>query len=151
MVLEREPGAVPTLLCASSLRSYVSSRAERGRVAVGREILVVDDDVDVRASLSEVLCEAGYEVHAAGSGEDALAMVPRLPRPCLILLDNNMPGMSGRDFLWRLVDVDDSARLPVILISATADAESATVPGVVATLWKPFDVARLLELVAAHC
>jgi CheY-like chemotaxis protein len=151
MVLWREMGrAVPF---APKLRSRLTYRPgrERGRVAVGKEVLVVDDDVDVRESLSEVLSEAGYRVHAASSGEEALAMVPRLPRPCLILLDNNMPRMSGRDFLWRLVDVDDSARLPVILISATADAESATVPGVVATLWKPFDVATLLKLVANHC
>jgi len=145
----REMGRVVPF--APKLRSRLTAaRAERGD-AVGREILVVDDDGDVRESLSEVLSEAGYRVHAASSGEEALAMVPRLPRPCLILLDNNMPRMSGRDFLWRLVDVDDSARLPVILISATADVESATVPGVVATLWKPFDVAQLLELVAAHC
>jgi CheY-like chemotaxis protein len=119
--------------------------------AVAKEILVVDDDVDVREAISEVLREAGYRVQAARSGEEALAMVPRLPRPCLILLDNRMPGMSGRDFLWRLADLDDAALLPVILISAAADEESATVPGVVGTLWKPFDVATLLELVAGHC
>lgn len=120
-------------------------------MAVGREILVVDDDSDVRDALSGVLREAGYRVHEAGSGEEALAMVPQLPRPCLILLDNRMPGMSGRDFLWHLVDAVDSGQLPVILISASADAEASTVPGVVATLWKPFEIEKLLEVVAAHC
>jgi CheY-like chemotaxis protein len=113
-------------------------------------ILVVDDDADVRETVSEALREAGYAVFGAASGEEALGIVPSLRPPCLILLDNSMPGMGGRDFLWRLVDLSGAGQFPVILISGTVDEETATLPGVVATLWKPFDLEQLLEAVGAH-
>ena len=113
-------------------------------------VLVVDDDADIRDTISEALQEAGYSVSRAASGEEALAILPRLPRPCLILLDNSMPGMGGTALLWRLVDVSGAAQFPVILIGGTVEEAAATLPGVVATLWKPFDLEQLLEAVEAH-
>jgi len=113
-------------------------------------VLIVDDDADIREATADALQDAGYAVSWAASGEDALQILPGLQRPCVILLDNSMPGMGGTGFLWRLVDVSGAAQFPVILISATVNAELTTLPGVVAALWKPFDLEQLLEAVDAH-
>jgi len=83
-------------------------------------LLVVDDSAINRALLDDMLARAGYTVRAASNGDEALAAVAR-DLPEAILLDVQMPGMSGyevcgrlkRDPRWRLV--------PVIFISALDD------------------------------
>ena len=57
-------------------------------------ILVVDDDADVRESLSEFLELHGYEVVAAADGMEALDRLQTVS-PCAVLLDVKMPGMDG--------------------------------------------------------
>jgi two-component system chemotaxis response regulator CheY len=116
-----------------------------------KAVLVVEDDKDVREALSDVLSEAGYRVFTANRAERGLEMLPTLPRPCLILLDNLMPGMDGRGFLLELTEHGDASELPVTLISASDDLGAQGLPGVVAVLRKPFDVEALLEIVATHC
>ena len=63
-----------------------------------RTILVVDDDVLVCTALSRLLEAQGYTVFVAESGEQGLEMLARQPAQ-LIISDQNMPGMSGIDFL----------------------------------------------------
>src|SRR5688500_6098637 len=72
-----------------------------------RRVLVVDDDSDWREYLRECLRDLGYEPVEAASGEEALASLERTPPEesyALILLDLNMPGMSGEDVVARLPD-----------------------------------------------
>jgi CheY-like chemotaxis protein len=116
-----------------------------------RSLLVVEDDVDVRDALEQVLTEEGYDVVAARDGVDALQLVAESPsRFCLIILDVLMPRLDGRQFLDRARSA--LRRTPVLLFSAgQLPPELLSDPCVVGVIPKPVDVAFLLEKVAAHC
>jgi two-component system, cell cycle sensor histidine kinase and response regulator CckA len=65
-------------------------------------IFVVEDEKQVRTLAVRILARQGYQVHAYGSGEDALAALSRMDQPVdLLLTDVIMPGMNGRDFAER--------------------------------------------------
>jgi len=115
-------------------------------------ILVVDDELDIREALAEVLADGGRCVATASDGYDALEKLPSLERPCLVLLDLMMPRMSGLDFLAHLSDSSAATGVSVLIMSAhdglRREAERyKTVRG---SLRKPFDVDGLLSLVDAH-
>jgi CheY-like chemotaxis protein len=115
-------------------------------------ILVVDDDPGSREVLAELLRNEGNEVYIARHGSEALAMLPRLPRPCTILLDLYMPEMGGAEFLNRLVEVNAALAFPVVIMSADK-APGESYRNTVATLSKPFefdDLRRALARAAAE-
>jgi class 3 adenylate cyclase/CheY-like chemotaxis protein len=86
-------------------------------------ILVVDDDPADRWLL-EILLEAeGYPVYMAANGETALSIVETDP-PQLILLDINMPGMSGLDVCRRLKSSGDTLHIPVVMVTAQGDLDN---------------------------
>jgi CheY-like chemotaxis protein len=91
-------------------------------------ILVVEDDISVRVTISELLTEQGYEVTTAGDGFDALLRL-REAVPDLILSDLNMPQMSGFELLSVV-----RRRFPEILVVASSGAyDSSEIPsGVIA-------------------
>lgn len=64
-----------------------------------RTVLIVEDDPDSRTSLKDAFEEHGYCVFMAPDGRDALRVLPALSPPVVVLLDQNMPIMSGDDFL----------------------------------------------------
>ncbi len=78
-------------------------------------ILVVDDDPAVTSLLRRGFTYEGYEVHAAGSGTEALQLA-RDHAPRLVILDIMMPGMDGLDVCRRLREAD--ATLPILLLTA---------------------------------
>lgn len=82
------------------------------------QILVVDDDPDLRGLVAFRLRKAGHEVVAAGDGAGALAAVRRRGRPDLAVLDVAMPGMSGLELLVALREQMDLQELPAIFLSA---------------------------------
>ena len=83
-------------------------------------ILVVDDDLAVRESLSDFLTDEGYAVRTAVDGADALAqLAPPHDKPALVLLDMAMPVMSGSEVLRRMADDPRLADIPVLVVSAT--------------------------------
>ena len=115
-------------------------------------VLLVDDDVDIRDAIADVLQEAGREVVTAADGDEALAKLASVARPCLILLDLMMPHVDGWEFLRRLSEGAWAQDLRVLVISAHGRAREAEVyPGVLGTMQKPFDVSELLTWVEAHC
>ena len=61
---------------------------------MGKKILLVDDEPNVRAGLADILRELGYDIIEAGNGQDAIEKV-RAVRPDLVLMDTCMPGMDG--------------------------------------------------------
>jgi DNA-binding NtrC family response regulator len=109
-------------------------------------ILIVDDDVSIRASLSEALAEAGLEVSTAESGEQALSLLTA-QAPDLVLSDVRMGGISGIELLRLLRE-----RKPgVDVVLMTAYDDMATVvdamrEGAVEFLVKPFELEGLLAL-----
>lgn len=116
-------------------------------------VLVAEDDADLRATLRELLEQRGYEVMAATTGSETLALLSSaareaVPRPDLLLADVNMPGLSGLDLL-RAVKLAEWPT-PVVLITAFPDErtlERAEWLGAYAVLAKPLGVARLLDVV----
>jgi two-component system nitrogen regulation response regulator NtrX len=109
-----------------------------------RQILIVDDEKNIRAQLSGLLADEGYGAVAADSAEKGLELL-REDRPDLVLLDVMLPGMSGLDLLARIREGD--AELPVVLMSGQASIETAvraTKLGAFDYLEKPLDPGRLL-------
>ena len=114
-----------------------------------RRVLVVDDEAEVRSALTDILRSMRYadalEVEGAADGQAALDSVVR-QRPDLILLDLQMPRMSGLTVLKHIREVE--SRVPIIVISATEYtkvAAEALRHGAVAYIPKPFD-ARHVEM-----
>jgi CheY-like chemotaxis protein len=101
-------------------------------------ILVVDDDPDARAILNRFLTKAGYGVHLAANGREALEFVDAHP-PDVIVLDLMMPVMSGFEVLSALRMREVWARLPVVVITADP-GHTASHLGVAAVLSKPFNI-----------
>ena len=112
-------------------------------------VLVVDDDHDVRESLSRALGYAGYEVATAANGTDALRSVARAPVD-LIILDVLMPMLDGLGACRSLRDRGDDT--PVLVLTAR-DAVDDRVAGLDAGaddyLVKPFALRELLARVNA--
>lgn len=86
------------------------------------KLLVVDDEHLIRWSLEQNLKKQGYEVVTAGSGEEALRLV-REEQPDLVLLDIQLPGISGIDVLGKIKDHDDD--IIVIMVTANSGLENA--------------------------
>jgi len=86
------------------------------------KLLVVDDEHLIRWSLEQNLKKLGFEVVTAGTGEDALRLV-REEQPDLVLLDIQLPGISGIDVLEKIKDHDDN--IIVIMVTANSGLENA--------------------------
>jgi CheY-like chemotaxis protein len=116
-------------------------------MSVGK-ILVVDDEPEVRLVLTEFLESQGYEVMAAGSGAEALAMVDAA-KPHVVLLDVTMPVMDGTETLKRLVAANPG--LPIIMVTANADVDVTSrllALGAADYIPKPFDLEYLGQAVS---
>lgn len=118
------------------------------------EVLVVDDDFDIRDTLKELLELEGLRVASAANGRDALRKLRNGVRPAVILLDLMMPEMSGWEFRGEQLRDPELADIPVVILSATPDvARAAEEMNASGWVRKPFDLDQLLELVqkrAAH-
>jgi CheY-like chemotaxis protein len=113
-------------------------------------VLVVDDDVDVRETIRDVVTLIGRSVVTAEDGAAALrALDQPLDNICLILLDLVMPGMDGWQLLRTIRQDAKHARVPVVVISAHAGSHPPE--GATALLRKPVDLHVLVETVQAHC
>lgn len=87
-----------------------------------KRILVVDDEPDVRNFLAACIEDAGFQVMTACDGAEALEKVQADP-PDLMTLDMVMPRVSGINLMRQLRNMDQFARLPVIVITAHAHDE----------------------------
>ena len=118
--------------------------------ANGKTILVVDDDQDIRDTLTELLQEEGYTVVRASQGIEALCALRDLPTPSLILLDLMMPVMDGWQFRTEQRKDPAIASIPVVVISATGKDEKLSSLGAVQFLKKPLRLEQLLDAVLRH-
>lgn len=110
-------------------------------------ILLVDDDPDVRDSLSECLLSSGHEVRTAENGQRALEQLTRGPRPDLILLDLRMPLLDGYHVLETLRSTERLRSIPVLIVSALRDVEPEALKRCCGVLPKPVRMDRLIAAV----
>ena len=113
-------------------------------------VLVVDDQPANLRLLDAVLSPRGYRVITSGSGEAALAILKDSAID-LVLLDIVMPGLDGHEVCRRIRMNDNTAFLPVVMITASGDQEKlqALMSGADDFVTKPFNQAELLARVAS--
>lgn len=115
-----------------------------------QQILVIDDERDLCEILRFNLIAAGFEVHTAYSGEDALQQ--GITNYDLLLLDVMMPHMSGFELAKRLKQDPDTAAVPVIFLTALNDEEDTLHGfdlGADDYIAKPFSVREVVARVKA--
>ena len=108
-----------------------------------KQILIVDDDMNIGDVMEKVLVQEGYRVFRAYSGTEALLFLKQR-RPDLILLDLMLPGLSGEEILPEIREI------PVIVVSAKAEVDdkvSLLTGGAEDYITKPFSVKELLARV----
>ncbi len=114
------------------------------------QLLVAEDDADMRELLQEVLEEAGYRVVSAGDGREAMALIERTREPLeLVITDVQMPGVKGDELLRATRSARPEA--PVLVITAFGSVEQAVEmvkAGAYQYITKPFKTADLLATVA---
>ena len=91
-------------------------------MAQAMKVAIVDDEQDMRQSISQWLALSGFETETFGSAEDALKRLGS-DYPGVVVSDIKMPGMDGMAFLKRLMSVDSA--LPVIMITGHGDVPMA--------------------------
>ena len=112
-------------------------------------ILVVDDDVPILILMKNLLREFGFDSITAGSGQEAIEQA-RAHNPSLILLDRNMPGMSGDEVLEQLRS-NGTMKTPVLLLSGEPiPPDEVQRLGATAAVLKPFDVSELVKTIRAY-
>jgi CheY-like chemotaxis protein len=117
------------------------------------QVLIVDDDPDIRESLRFFLEDFDYPVMEAPDGPSALRFLCECDEPWVVLLDRMMPKMDGIAVLRALATLPAvTARIAIVFMSARTDPSDADMAHLVATqafasITKPFDLDALLEIV----
>jgi two-component system nitrogen regulation response regulator NtrX len=116
---------------------------------MGHSILIIDDDPSTRTLLSQVVHADGYEIRTAENGAEAVRRLVEL-KPCVILLDFEMPVMDGHDF--REVQKRVAPDVPIICLTGAADPDqTARLVGAASVQRKPLDLDALRRTIADLC
>ena len=122
-----------------------------------KRILIIEDDIDIRELIAEILTEEGYLTSTAENGKlglDYLVACKVEDRPDCIILDLMMPVMTGIQVLEKLqADYpNDLAKIPVIIATAKGSPKEdlKNMPANVTKIRKPMDVNELIDTVASH-
>lgn len=113
---------------------------------MGRKIVVVDDDRDIRDALKDALTDEGYEVTVIPNGLRLMAAL-QIDRPDLMLLDVMMSWINGFELCRALKKNADYQDIPVIFISAKTseqDIQHGLECGAAGYVTKPFELQALL-------
>jgi FixJ family two-component response regulator len=114
-------------------------------------VAIVDDDASVRRALQRLIRSAGYIIQTFASAHEFLGSLPT-PRAACLVLDIQLPGMSGFDLQKRLAA--DGVGIPVIFITAydtVANRTRAEESGAAGYLCKPVDETPLLDAIRRAC
>jgi len=114
-----------------------------------RQLLIIEDDIDIRDLITFKLAQVGFEVRAESDGEAGLAAAS-LTRPDLVLLDLMMPKLSGLDVCRRLRATPATAQTPILMLTAKAqeaDVELGFATGATDYIVKPFSPRELVSRV----
>jgi two-component system response regulator MprA len=118
------------------------------KAAPRHHILVVEDDRDIRETVVDILEDHGFEVTAAGDGQQALNFLDAGTMPDAILLDLMMPNMNGFQFREEQLKNATWARIPVAVLTADVEAkEKAQSVKADAFVKKPLKIQPLLDVI----
>lgn len=119
-----------------------------GSCATAVDVLLVDDEQDVRDLVSEILSRAGYTVRTASDGRDAIEVLDSV-RPRVIIMDLQMPIMNGHEFRQAQRRNREWIKIPTVVMTGTTD-EPLLDLAIEETLKKPVRAFKLLEIVGRH-
>jgi CheY-like chemotaxis protein len=114
-------------------------------------VLVVEDDREQRETLCAMLDVEGFGHAEAANGREALDYLNESRTPCLVLLDVEMPVMSGMDFRVNQLADERLSRIPVVVVTANEEGLRKRFPGVVGFLWKPLKFEKLVAILDRSC
>jgi len=112
--------------------------------------LVVDDSIVIRRLVGQTLRGAGFEVIEAANGADALGLAQSHAEITLVMTDQNMPKMSGVEFIHALRLEPSHKFTPVVFLTTESDdsmRQTAREAGATAWIVKPFNPEKLLAVV----
>ena len=113
---------------------------------MNKQIMIVDDDMNIGNMLEEVLIKEDYQVIRAYSGTEAMMLLDKVT-PDLILLDLMLPGISGEELLPKITNI------PVIVMSAktaVSDKVNLLMSGAADYVTKPFEIKELLARIVVQ-
>ncbi len=114
------------------------------------KVMIVEDDMKFADEVKETLVLSGYETEICNDGETALKKAKKTS-PEVILLDIRMPGISGLEVAWKLKRDRETAKIPIVAVSAFyIEKETLRICGIDTSLLKPFkplDVISKIEAV----
>ncbi|HEY1011665.1 MAG TPA: response regulator [Herpetosiphonaceae bacterium] len=153
MWLESTPGEGATFCFTLPLAPAPGEAADLGRpqalaAATGDavDIVIIDDDEDAQTTLQRLLGDAGYAAVGVRDSRMALSLLHQR-RPRLILLDIQMPHMTGWEVLAAIKETPELAAIPVIVCSITDERRLGVLLGVQDHLVKPIQEESLLQTV----
>ncbi|RMG42754.1 MAG: response regulator [Candidatus Dadabacteria bacterium] len=116
------------------------------------QVYIVDDDPVIRTLVEDYLSASGYDVKAYENGHAFLEAITKEAsgESAMVLLDLQMPDMSGIDVLKEIKNNSNCARLPVVMLSANNSTEELTSKADVKAdryLAKPFNPKDILQIV----
>jgi CheY-like chemotaxis protein len=92
------------------------------------KVLVAEDDASVRMTIQFVLADEGFEIHMAENGAEALRLAREI-LPDVILLDQIMPKMNGKEVLSALRAEESTREIPVLVLTGMSRGMSDEWPG----------------------
>lgn len=112
-------------------------------------VLIMEDEINIAFVLKTFLTEFGYEVAVAENGIKGLKLLQSGSLPDIILLDLNMPGMSGHAVAERLYLDDRLTKIPVVIVSGSSPSSPDFPPKEIydGYIAKPFELLEVLEVV----
>jgi CheY-like chemotaxis protein len=113
-------------------------------------VLIVEDDMESRTELVQILELEGFKALGFANGAEALDYLNQSEQPCLIVLDMRMPVMDGPTFRVEMLKDPRLAAIPVVVITAY-DPSAASGLSVQRVFRKPLDVAAFLTVVRQNC
>ena len=113
-------------------------------------ILIAEDERDIRDLIQFTLMFAGHKITAAANGAEALELAPKV-KPDLIMMDVRMPKMTGYEACREMKKIDEIKNVPVIFLSAKGQDEekqNGIDAGAIAYILKPFAPDELTRQIA---
>lgn len=112
---EQRPGKGANLIV------YARGGVSRAAASPEAPVLVVEDDEVTRRVLERVLADEGFAVRTAADGQEFVQAIRQRPLPCLILLDVELPRLSGFRLLGFLRQEPQTSAIPVIMVTARSE------------------------------